>query len=215
MTSVNWFFPLISDFIEHVESRGFKEVEPFSKGTTSLIFRAVFRDRRVVIKLQRPDSPRRNLRKEAELIKAIESFRLTPPLLEYGTFRNLEYLVREFAEGEPLLRARLKKGHLMEIALKTAALDALGLDHGQIQGGKHLIIGRDVWIIDFEKAGWRKPNNLTSAMSMIFIGRNSISERVWTTFGLDERFRKEMIEALRIYKGTGKLSPVLGLLSRL
>ncbi|NJE54279.1 serine/threonine protein kinase [Thermococcus sp. 21S9] len=202
-------------FLNHLEGLGLAEVRPFSKGTTSLVFLGELNGKKVVVKLQRPDSPRNNFEREARILKTIEPFGITPPLLFTGVFEGLPYLVREFAEGEPVLYADIEKRHLFGIAEKTALLDRLYLDHGQIQGGKHIIVGEDVYIIDFEKAGWRKPNNLTSAFSMLFVGRNAISERLYLKFGLDEGFREEVKEALREYKRTGKLSRLLGLLSGL
>ncbi len=202
-------------FLAHLDELGFDEVMPLSKGTTSLVFVGEFGGKKVIVKLQRPDSPRSNFDREAEILRAIEPFGITPPLLFRGTFEGFPYIVREFAEGEPILYANIEKFHLFQIAEKTALLDRLGLDHGQIQGGKHIIIGDRVWIIDFEKAGWRKPNNLTSAMSMLFIGRNAISERIYQKFDLDEDFRETMKRALRIYKKEGKFSAVLDVLSTL
>ncbi|AHL23514.1 serine/threonine protein kinase [Thermococcus nautili] len=202
-------------FLNHLEGLGLSGVRPFSKGTTSLVFLGEFKGRKVVVKLQRPDSPRNNFEREARILRAIEPFGITPPLLFTGVFEGLPYLVREFANGEPVLYADIEKRHLFGIAEKTALLDRLYLDHGQIQGGKHIIVGEGVYIIDFEKAGWRKPNNLTSAFSMLFVGRNAISERLYMKFGLGEGFREEVKEALREYKRTGKLSRLLGLLSGL
>lgn len=191
------------------------EIGPYAKGTTSLIFRARLDEKNVIIKLQRPDSPRQNFAREAEIIKAVEPFGVTPPLIAYGVFEGLEYLIREFAEGEIVFYAELEKRHLFQIVEKTALLDRLGLDHGQIQGGKHIIIGESVHLIDFEKAGWRKPKNLTSAVAMIFLNDNYISRRVREKFGVDESFLGEMRNEVGVYKRTGQLSGLLRLLSRL
>lgn len=202
-------------FYSHLKSLGFENLRPYGKGTTSLIFRGRLHEKEVIIKLQRPDSPRRNFSKEAEVIRRIAPFRVTPPLVDYGTFEGLEYLIREFADGEMLLHANIEKRHLFEIVEKTALLDRLGLDHGQIQGGKHIIIGDRVYIIDFEKAGWRKPKNLTSAMAMLFLSDNAISKRVREKFGIDEAFIREMREKLKVYKRKRTLSGLFALLSRL
>ncbi|QDA30345.1 serine/threonine protein kinase [Thermococcus indicus] len=214
------FHHLISEaqlgrFYSRLKSLGFEEIRPYAKGTTSLIFCARLDEKNVIIKLQRPDSPRQNFAREAEIIRAVEPFRITPPLVAYGVFEGLEYLVREFAEGEIIFHADLEKRHIFEIVEKTALLDRLGLDHGQIQGGKHVIVGERVWLIDFEKSGWRKPKNLTSAMAMVFLNDNHISRRVREKFGVDRAFLEEMREEVRNYKRTGKLSGLLGLLSRL
>ncbi len=194
---------------------GIDGVRQYAKGTTSLVFRARMNEKNVIIKLQRIDSPRRNFAREAEIIRTIEPFAVTPPLIAYGIFEGLEYLIREFAEGEIILHAGLEKRHLFEIVEKTALLDRLGLDHGQIQGGKHVIVGERVWLIDFEKSGWRKPRNLTSAMAMIFLSENIISRRVRENFDIDGDFLGEMRDEVRVYKRTGRLSGILHLLSRL
>ena len=202
-------------FYSHLRELGFSEIRPYAKGTTSLIFMARLGEKNVIVKLQRPDSPRQNFKREAEIVRAIEPFGITPPLITYGTFEGLEYLIREFAGGEVILHADLEKRHIFEIAEKTALLDRLGLDHGQIQGGKHIIVGENVWLIDFEKAGWRKPKNLTSAMAMIFLNDNYISRRVREKFGIGRDFLEELRRELGEYKRTGRLSGLLGLLSAL
>ncbi|NJE30008.1 serine/threonine protein kinase [Thermococcus sp. 18S1] len=202
-------------FYSRLKSLGFEEIRPYAKGTTSLIFCAHLNEKNVIIKLQRPDSPRQNFAREAEIIRAVEPFGITPPLVAYGVFEGLEYLVREFAAGEIILHADIEKRHIFEIVEKTALLDRLGLDHGQIQGGKHIIVGERVWLIDFEKSGWRKPKNLTSAMAMVFLNDNRISRRVREKFGVDRAFLEEMREEVRNYKRTGRLSGLLSLLSRL
>ena len=202
-------------FFFHMESLGLTGIKPYSKGTTSLVFLGEFGGKRVIVKLLRPDSPRSNLEREAAIVKILEPFKITPPLLFTGTFEGLPYIVREFAVGEPILHADLEKRHLFEIVEKTALLDRLGLDHGQIQGGKHIIIGERVWIIDFEKANWRKPKNLTSAMAMLFLNDNRISRRVREKFGIDDTFLEGMKRKLAEYKRTGKFSGILALLSRL
>jgi putative serine/threonine protein kinase len=205
----------LEEFLRELEQKGVESVSPYSKGTTSLIFLGKLDGRKVVVKLQRPDSPRENLGKEAKFVNVLSLFGITPPLLFSGRFKGLEYLVRKFAEGRPILYAEIEKWHIIEIVLKTALLDRLGIDHGQIQGGKHIIVGKRVYIIDFEKAGVRKPGNLTSAMAMIFLGENSISKRVRDKFSIDRDFLEELKLELKKYKKTGKLSGVLGLLSRL
>ncbi|ASJ01639.1 serine/threonine protein kinase [Thermococcus gorgonarius] len=207
--------PTVEAIMEHLEELGIGELTPFSKGTTSLVFTGNLGEKKVVVKLQRPDSPRNNFEREAKLIRVVSKFGITPPLLFTGVFKGLNYMVREFASGEPILYADLEKSHIIEIALKTALLDRLGLDHGQIQGGKHIIIGKRVYFIDFEKAGWRKPRNLTSAMAMMFLGDNSIAKRVREKFSLDRDFLDELRDELREYKKTGRLSGILRFLSRL
>ncbi|HIH72912.1 MAG: Putative serine/threonine protein kinase [Thermococcales archaeon 44_46] len=205
----------LEKFKELLGKRGIKLEKFYSKGTTSLVFTGNAEGKKVIIKLERPDSPRKNFKREAEILKFLEREEITPRLVDYGVFEGREFLVREFAEGEPLLYATPQKKHILEILEKTYKLDVLGVDHGQIQGGKHILIGDAVWIIDFEKAGFRKPKNVTSAMAMIFLNDNIIAKRVREKFNLDTRFLNVLREALREYKTTKNIEKLRELLSAL
>ncbi|WP_087038027.1 serine/threonine protein kinase [Thermococcus litoralis] len=205
----------LEKFKELLGKRGIKLEKFYSKGTTSLVFTGNAEGKKVIIKLERPDSPRKNFKREAEILKFLEREEITPRLVDYGVFEGREFLVREFAEGEPLLYATPQKKHILQILEKTYRLDALGIDHGQIQGGKHIIINDTVWIIDFEKAGFRKPKNVTSAMAMIFLNDNIIAKRVREKFNLDTRFLNALREALREYKRTKNIEKIKELLSSL
>ncbi|MDN5320261.1 MAG: putative serine/threonine protein kinase [Thermococcaceae archaeon] len=205
----------LEKFKELLGKRGIKLEKFYSKGTTSLVFTGNAEGKKVIIKLERADSPRKNFKREAEILKFLEREEITPRLVDYGVFEGREFLVREFAEGEPLLYATPQKKHILEILEKTYKLDVLGVDHGQIQGGKHILIGDAVWIIDFEKAGFRKPKNVTSAMAMIFLNDNIIAKRVREKFNLDTRFLNALREALREYKRTKNIEKIKELLSSL
>lgn len=205
----------LEKFKELLGKRGIKLEKFYSKGTTSLVFTGNAEGKKVIIKLERADSPRKNFKREAEILKFLEREEITPRLVDYGVFEGREFLVREFAEGEPLLYATPQKKHILEILEKTYKLDVLGVDHGQIQGGKHILIGDAVWIIDFEKAGFRKPKNVTSAMAMIFLNDNIIAKRVREKFNLDTRFLNALREALREYKTTKNIEKLRELLSAL
>lgn len=205
----------LEKFKELLGKRRIKLEKFYSKGTTSLVFTGNAEGKKVIIKLERPDSPRKNFKREAEILKFLEREEITPRLVDYGVFEGREFLVREFAEGEPLLYATPQKKHILQILEKTYRLDALGIDHGQIQGGKHIIINDTVWIIDFEKAGFRKPKNVTSAMAMIFLNDNIIAKRVREKFNLDTRFLNVLREALREYKRTKNIEKLRELLSSL
>ncbi|WP_324734974.1 serine/threonine protein kinase [Thermococcus sp. SY098] len=206
----------LRQFKEFMKRKGVENLTFYSKGTTSLIFIGRYREKRVIVKLERKDTPRKNFKREAEILKLLEGHDITPELIDYGSFEGKEYLVREFAEGKPLLYADVKKHHLIEIAKKTHKLDVLGIDHGQIQGGKHIIIGKSIWIIDFEKASTRrKPKNLTSAMAMLFLSENAISKRIREKFEINTEFLSELRKALKEYKENRDIERILSLLRSL
>lgn len=205
----------LEKFKEFLKKRGIKLEKFYSKGTTSIVFTGKAEKRKVIIKLERPDSPRKNFKREAEILRFLEGEGITPRLIDYGIFGKREFLVREFAEGEPLLYSTPQKKHILQILEKTHRLDILGIDHGQIQGGKHIIINDTVWIIDFEKAGFRKPKNVTSAMAMMFLNDNVVAKRVREKFHLDQHFLNSLREALREYKKTKNIEKIKELLSSL
>ncbi|AIF70227.1 hypothetical protein PAP_09245 [Palaeococcus pacificus DY20341] len=203
-------------FYGHLGERGITDVIPYSKGNTSLVFTGQLKGEKVLIKLQRRDSPRKTLKREAEILEFLKGQGITSELIFAGSFEGLDYLVRCFMDGEPILYADVEKRHIIEIAQKTLKLDQLGVDHGQIQGGKHILIGKDVWIIDFEKASLRrKPKNLTSAMAMVFLNDNTISKKIREKFGIEEEFLDALKDAVGVYKKSGNSAKVLELLSTL
>ncbi|AEH24844.1 serine/threonine protein kinase [Pyrococcus yayanosii] len=206
----------IKELRKFLRGEGIELLEPYSKGTTSVVFKGMAGKKPVVIKWQRRDSPRRTLWREARILEMLKGTGVTAEPVLYAEVLGREILVREFLEGKPIIEADVEKKHLLRIAEKAHLLDVMGVDHGQIQGGKHIIIGEDVWIIDFEKASTqRKPRNLTSAMAMIFLSNNIVSRRVLEKFGIGDDFRKAMRETLREYKRTMNPSKVFELLASL
>lgn len=203
----------LEKFKGFLEKRGIKLEKFYSKGTTSLIFLGKWRNKEVIIKLERLDTPRKNLQREANILRVLKGHEISPLLIDYGMFNNREFLVREFAIGEPLLYTTPEKDHLLQILEETYKLDLLGIDHGQIQGGKHIIIGDHVWIIDFEKASLRrKPKNVTTAMAMIFLNNNVISKRVREKFKINPMFLETLRKELKQYKETKNIEKIKELL---
>ncbi|ASJ16909.1 serine/threonine protein kinase [Thermococcus chitonophagus] len=193
------------------------ELERFlAKGTTSYVFLGTLGGKKVVVKYQRPDSPRKTLGREAKILEILQGKDITGDLVLYTKIERREVLVREYVEGELLINLTPRKEDILRIAEKAYALDTLGIDHGQIQGGKHIIIGKDVWIIDFEKASTqRRPKNLTSAMAMLFLSDNVISRRISKEYGITDEFRESLRLALREYKTSRNLKRVVEVLSTL
>lgn len=200
---------------EELERYEVKLGDFLTKGTTSIIFLGKYRGKDVVVKVSRDDSPRKNLKKEAEILRHLRGREITGDLILYTTVGGREILVREYVPGEPVLLVTPSKKHILKIAGKTFVLDKLGIDHGQIQGGKHILLtSNDVYIIDFEKGSLtRKTRNLTSALSMLFIGNNSISKRVREKFDIDEEFIRELKLRLREYKEKKEIRGLFDLLS--
>lgn len=168
-------------------------VPVLGKGWSSVVIYGVFKDKEVAVKVQRTDSNRISLQKEASFLKIVNKYNIGPILYHGGE----NFLVMEYIKGVPVREAQVKKEHVLSFLEQCHNLDLLKIDHGQIQGGKHLLIGNKCWIIDFEKAGYRTPRNVSSLVSELFLKKTHFARRMKLTFRIDT---DHLIEAAHTYK---------------
>ena len=157
------------------------------------------------MKIRRSDSPRKNLKKEAELLKITNRTNVGPKLV--GFSKN--FLVMEYLDGKKIgdwIASLKKKGSSSQ--LKTVikkvledcySLDRIGLDHGELSNiTKHVIVGNKTTIIDFESSSMnRKVSNVTSATQALCIG-SGISKIIGCIYKIPKK--QKMITVLRRYK---------------
>lgn len=180
-------------------------VPVLGKGWSSLVLYGLFNKRKVAVKVQRTDSHRQSLGKEASLLRIINAHGIGPTLYYEGE----AFLILEFIEGSPIREAVVKKEHVLSFCEQCHNLDLLKIDHGQIQGGKHLIIGEKCCIIDFEKAGWRTPRNVSSLISELFLKKTSFACRMRSDFCVDE---EEVIKATQKYNQNRDITLIINAL---
>jgi putative serine/threonine protein kinase len=168
-------------------------VPVLGKGWSSLVIHGIYHDIEVAVKIQRKDSNRKSLSREAAFLRTVNAHGIGPTLHHEGA----SFLILEYIRGDIIHKAPVKKEHILSFFRQCHLLDTLGIDHGQIQGGKHLIIGEKCWIIDFEKAGWRTPRNVSSLGSEVFLKKTRFAERMRTLFRVD---RNTLISAFNEYK---------------
>lgn len=180
-------------------------IEVLGKGFTSIVILGEMGGARVALKIQRKDANRKNLKKEAYFLKLLEPFNAAPKLI---TLRK-RILIMEFVDGFRLKDFEFERSHVLRFLRIANTLDKLSIDHSQLQGGKHLLVSKDskCYIIDFEKAGFRTPRNLTSLVSELFL--RSGYERTREIFSYNEERLKK---ALRGYKEKKNLEVVLRVL---
>jgi len=157
-----------------------------------------------VISRQR-DSTRKNLIKEAELLKITNRSNVGPKLV--GFSKN--FLVMEYLDGKKIgdwfasLKKKGSSSQLKTVIKKVLedcySLDRIGLDHGELSNiTKHVIIGNKTQIIDFESSSTeRKVSNETSATQALCIG-SRISKMVGGMYKIPKK--EKMISVLRKYK---------------
>ncbi|MBU7030953.1 MAG: serine/threonine protein kinase [Theionarchaea archaeon] len=172
------------------------------KGWSSLVMYGKYHGREVAVKIQRRDSNRISLSREAIFLRLANAHRIGPTLLFEGT----SFLILEYITGNVIHEASVKKEHILSFFRQCHLLDNMGIDHGQIQGGKHLIIGRKCWIIDFEKAGWRIPRNVNSLGSEVFLKKTRFAQSMRALFRVD---RTTLISAFNEYKKDFNMDRIL------
>ncbi|MBC8294498.1 MAG: serine/threonine protein kinase [Pelagibacterales bacterium] len=175
------------------------------KGYVGIVVLGKIGRKKVAVKIRRNDSPRKNLKKEAELLKITNRSNVGPKLV--GFSKN--FLVMEYLEGKKIrdwVTNLKKKGSsqqlkfvIKKILEDCYSLDRIGLDHGELSNmSKHVIVGNKITIIDFESSSTdRKVSNVTSATQALCIG-TGISKIIGRIYKIPKK--EEMISVLRKYK---------------
>jgi len=118
------------------------------KGYVGVVVLGKIGRKKVAVKIRRNDSPRKNLKKEAELLGITNQSNVGPKLVNFSK----NFLVMEYLEGKKIgdwVGSLKKKGNTSQ--LKTVikkiledcySLDRIGLDHGELSNlSKHVIVG--------------------------------------------------------------------------
>ncbi len=183
----------------------FGTISILGKGYVGIVVLGKMGRKKVAVKIRRNDSPRKNLKREAELLKITNLSNVGPKLV--GFSKN--FLVMEYLEGKKIrdwVTNLKKKGssQQLKIVIKKIledcySLDRIGLDHGELSNiSKHVIIGNKTTIIDFESSSTgRKVSNVTSATQALYIG-SRISKIVGCIYKIPKK--EKMISVLRKYK---------------
>ncbi len=194
--------------VESISFQGKLQVGTISilgKGYVGIVVLGKIGRKKVAVKIRRNDSPRKNLKREAELLKITNQSSVGPKLV--GFSKN--FLVMEYLEGEKIgdwvasLKKRGSSSQLKTIINKILEdcykLDRIGLDHGELSHiVKHVIVGNKTTIIDFESSSMdRRVSNVTSATQALCIG-SGISKIIGCICKIPKK--EKMIAVLRRYK---------------
>jgi len=180
-------------------------ISVLGKGYVGIVVLGKLGRKKVAVKIRRSDSPRKNLEKEAELLKITNRSNVGPKLI--GFSKN--FLVMEYLDGKKIgdwivsLKKKGSSSQLKTVIKKVLedcySLDRIGLDHGELSNiTKHVIVGNKTTIIDFESSSTdRKVSNVTSATQALCIG-SRISKMVGGMYKIPKK--QKMISVLRKYK---------------
>jgi putative serine/threonine protein kinase len=197
--------------VEGISFQGELQMDAISilgKGYVGVVVLGKMGRKKVAVKIRRNDSPRKNLEKEAGLLKIVNKHKIGPKLIS----SSKNFLVMEYLDGEKIgdwvdgLKKNEKSSQLKPIIKKVLedcySLDRIDLDHGELSNlSKHVIVGKKTTIIDFESSSMdRKVSNVTSATQAFCIG-SGISKIIGRVYKIPKK--QKMITVLRRYKHEG------------
>ena len=207
--------------VESISFQGELQVGTISilgKGYVGIVVLGKLGRKKIAVKIRRSDSPRKNLKKEAQLLQITNRYGVGPKLIDFSK----NFLVMEYLEGEKIgkwisdLKIKLRSSQIKTVIKKVLEdcykLDMIGLDHGELSRmPKHVIVGKKITIIDFESSSMeRRVSNVTSATQAFFIG-SGISKTVKRVYKIPEK--KKIITVLRRYKQDQSRESFEGLLN--
>ena len=194
--------------VESISFQGELKIDTINvlgKGYVGIVVLGKLGRKKIAIKIRRNDSPRKNLKKEAQLLQITNRGGVGPKLIDFSK----NFLVMEYLKGEKIgkwisdLKTKLRSSQIKTVIKKVLEdcykLDMIGLDHGELSRmPKHVIVGKKITIIDFESSSMeRRVSNVTSATQAFFIG-SGISKTVKRVYKIPEK--KKIITVLRGYK---------------
>jgi putative serine/threonine protein kinase len=180
-------------------------LQVLGKGYVGIVVTAYVGRERLALKMQRVDSERENLEREAELLAKANSVAVGPKFV--GVTKH--FLLMQLIEGDLLeewlnthrdkTAVRKVVGDILEQCWR---LDEISLDHGELsKAPKHLLVDKSdkPFIVDFETASTqRNASNVTSVCQFLFQGNSEVCKVIAQVLG--DRNRTEMVAALKDYR---------------
>jgi len=175
------------------------------KGYVGIVVMAHVGSAKYALKMQRIDSDRESLEREAELLAKANNVGVGPKLV--GVKKHL--LLMELVDGDLLEKWLEKHRHpdsvrkvLSDILEQCWRLDEICLDHGELsKAPKHILMDKadKPFIVDFETASTnRNASNVTSVCQFLFQGNSNVCKVIAEVLG--QRDRDKLVRALKRYK---------------
>jgi putative serine/threonine protein kinase len=180
-------------------------MQVYGKGYVGIVVVAQVHGQRFALKMQRVDSDRESLEREAELLSKANTVGVGPKFLAV----TKRFLLMELIDGgslEDWLQTHQEPAEVRDIVADILEqcwrLDEISLDHGEIsKAPKHLLIKKtgEPCIVDFETASTtRNASNVTSVCQYLYQGQSEACKAIAQAIG--ERDREQLVAALRKYR---------------
>jgi putative serine/threonine protein kinase len=148
-----------------------KGLELIGKGWRSYVYRALYGDKEVAIKVAKDKHLQEAIRKEADILQRLKGIESFPQILMKGE----DFFMYEFIKGTPFEKCTLDETEKIKIFLRILELayflDSMCISKDEFQKlDKNLLIGEDghVYLIDFErgKISCRRKTNLPQLIQL-------------------------------------------------
>ena len=144
---------------EELEAKKISEIKYLARGHRGIVFTGKFKGKKVAIKTKRGSSTADTMQNEVDMLQRVNKDSIGPKYL----FSAKDYVVYEFVEGKPLGEDDISKKVAIEVMGQCRKLDNMHVTKEEMmRPHKHIIIGKKVVLIDFERARIHlKPQNVT------------------------------------------------------
>ncbi len=191
--------------IEFVGATSAHVMQVYGKGYVGIVVVAQVGGKRLALKMQRVDSERESLEREAKLLCKANTVGVGPKFLAV----TKHFLLMELIDGgsfETWMQNHQDPAEVHNIVTDILEqcwrLDEISLDHGEIsKAPKHLLVKKDgkPCIVDFETASTtRNASNVTSVCQYLFQGQSEACKAIAQAIGA--RDREALVAALRKYR---------------
>ncbi len=164
-----------NDLLKKLEKLGLSDVRKLTKGHRGVIYTAKYKNKKVAVKVQRPDIQVKSLFREIACLKKLQKYKIGPKLL----LAEKDFFVYEFVEGK-FIEQFIEKASktkiiavLRNVMLQCRQLDKLHLTKEEMQNPyKHVIVGKKPVLIDFERCKYSPdPKNVTQFCQYLISGK--------------------------------------------
>lgn len=189
-------------------SNKLSNIKYFAKGKRGVVYTAVCKNKKVAVKMERKESGAVcRIKNEANFLKLLNKHCIGPKLL----FAEDSFIVYEFAGGVPIKEFLLKSKKenickvLKAVFGQCLAMDKLRINKEEMhRPAKHIIIGRKVVMIDFERCHFvKEPKNVAQFLQFIINNTDLFNQR-----GFNWE-KKDLIKSAVAYHENKKIEKVI------
>ena len=203
-----------NQFLTGLENKGIRNVKYLAKGHRGLLFTAIYKNKKMVVKTKNPQSKAfGRMENEARWLKILNKRKIGPKLL----LAEGNYFAYEYIDGDFIVDYLKKSGksHIKKIIKKIfnqmLVLDKLKIDKEEMHHPlKHVIISKNnPYLIDFERTHHvQSPKNVTQFCQFLISGH---AGRIFRNKKINVK-RKKIIALAKVYKNnksSGNLKKII------